>query len=245
MIKDTNSFVLLITSLLVSFFIFSNCNSIDLKETGSNNKSNLSFNLDSIYGDKKIENETTIRENNFDNLIGLDKNLLLSNSSNYNVQKLDSNHFVIRQKNNYSDARTFNILLKTDSVKIVDFTVFNDFSISDIKLEDTNWIILLSDFDQNNKFWVSEQQIKIVKLDENLNEVWSYLNNQKIAFNGNSIVIKDDGYEFNIEIMTGCHICVINASILLSKEGDFLSVKKIGVQNSADISDSELQKLFN
>jgi hypothetical protein len=182
---------------------------------------------------------------NFESLIGIKKDQLQFETELYNINKVDSNHFILNQKKSYSDARNFNILIKTDDIKITDYIVFNDFSITDIKRDSTHWILLLSDINQTNKYWESEQQIQFLKLDNAFKELWKFITNINTPLNGRSIKINESNYAFTIEVITGCQICFVIAEVVLTKSGEFMSVRSIGRQNSSEIPETELQRLFD
>lgn len=202
--------------------------------------------LDTILGEKILNVETgEKRDDNFKSLLSLKKRQLQIESALYNIQQIDSNHFVLRQKKDYAEARNFNILIKTDDSIVKSYCVFNDFLISDIKQDSTNWILLLSDIYQTNKYWKSEQQIKIIKLDSNFQQVWHFSKNSSGPLSGQSIKVNTNSYSFNIEVITGCDICYALAQLVLSKDGQVLSVKSIGRQNSQGLSDAELNLIFD
>ena len=135
-------------------------------------------------------------------------------------------------------------LLKTDETKVVDYIAFNDFTISDIKRDSTDWIVLLSDFNQNNAYWKSKQQIQVIKLDMNLNQIWKYVSDSdQYPLNGLDIKVGENKYLFKAEIITGCHICLVVAQVELSKDGTFKSVQHIQNQNGK-IEFEKLPKIF-
>jgi hypothetical protein len=201
--------------------------------------------LDTILGDKILNVETgKLRKDNFKSLLKIRKDQLKIKSALYNLKQLDHHHFVLSQKQKYTDARNFSILVKTNDSFISDYVVFNDFLISDVKRDAASWILLLSDFHQTNNYWKSEQQIKIVKLDSRLKELWSFSKNSAFPLACQSLTINPDNYSFKIEVITSCHICFSLAELLLTKDGQFSSVRTIGTQNSYKLTDEELQQIF-
>lgn len=237
--------IILTGLLLACQFIYScnrdkNNNTLLLKE---NIQTSL---LDTILGEKILNGETgERREDNFESLLKVRKQDFQKESSLYIIKQIGTNHYILSQKKDYAEARNFNILIKTDDSIVKAYFVINDYQISDIKQDSANWILLLSDFYQTNKYWKSEQQIKIIKLDSNFNQMWNFSKNTSTPLLGQSLKVNTDNYSFNVEVITGCHICYTLAQILLSKDGEFLSVKSIGKQNSDALSDKELKLIFN
>lgn len=237
---------IILTGLLLACLLIYSCN-----RDKNNNESLLKENiqtspLDTILGEKILNAETgEKRKDNFESLLNMKKQVLQIESSLYNIKQIDANHFILSQKKDYAEARNFNILIKTDDSIVKSYYVTNDFHISDIKQDSANWIILLSDFYQTNTYWKSEQQIKIIKLDSDFNLLWNFSKNSSTPLSGQSLEVNTHNYSFNVEVITGCHICYSLAQILLSKDGAFLSVKTIGAQNSKVLSDEELNLIFN
>lgn len=237
---------IILTGLLLACMHFKSCN------PGKNNsvyilKDSIQTSpLDTILGEKILNIETGEKRNdNFKSLLNIKKHHLQIESALYNLIQLDPNHFVLSPKKNYSEARNFSILIKTDDSIVKSYFVINDFRVSDIKQDSINWILLLSDLYQANKYWKSEQQIKIIKLDSNFNQVWNFSKTSSTTVFGQSIKVNPDNYSFNIEVITGCDICFTLANLVLSKDGHFVTVKSIGKQNSQELSDAELKLIFN
>lgn len=233
------------TSLLLACMFFCSC------DCGKNNHDNLSREntqtspLDTIVGEKIINTETgEKRKDNFKSLLKIKKQALQTESSLYNVMKIDRNHFVLSQRKNYAQARNFNILIETNDSIVKSYLVINDFQISDLKQDSTDWILLLSDFYQTNTYWKSERQIKIIKLDKDFNQLWDFSKNSSTPLSGQSLKVNPDNYSINVEVIRGCHMCFTLAQIVLSKNGELLSVKSIGSQNSEALSDAELNLIF-
>ncbi len=202
--------------------------------------------LDIIYVEKLLDQTNgKKRVDNFHSLLKIKTNDLQYHSKLYNVKQLNDAHFVISQKKDYSDARNFNLLVQTNDSAIIKYFVVNDFMISDIKQDGTAWIILLSDFYQSNRHWRSEQQIQIVKLDSEFEELWRYAKNIDLPLSEKSLSINKDNYTFNIEVITGCHICYSLAELVLSKDGGFVSLKSIGGEADEQLTDDELIQIFN
>lgn len=236
----------LLTSLLLAGVFFYSCNDGSINSDYPLKDTLQTSPLDTILGEKILNVETgEKRDDNFTSLLSLKKHQLQIESALYNIKQLDSNHFVLSQKKDYAEVRNFNILIKTDDSNVVSYLVFNDLLISDIKQDSTNWILLLSDLYQTNKYWKSEQQIKIIKLDSNFNQVWHFTKNSSGPLFGQSVEVNSNTYSFNIEVITGCSICFTLAQLVLSKDGQVLSVKSIGRQNSQALSDAQLNLIFN
>ncbi len=225
----------------LSIFLCFSCN----KELKKNKlKSSIINPLDTILGDKAVDNKIT-RQDNFKCLTDLDKKWLFQKSEHYLIQQIDTNLFLLKQKKNYIDARNFSALIQTKSSKMYLYKVFNDFIITDVKKDTENWIVLLSDFDNRNDFWKSKQQISVLKLDNQLNEIWKY-NAESINYPlvGRKLTVNKKAYSILVDVITGCHICLVYAYIEMSKEGKVILVKQTGSTNSGYISDNTLQKLF-
>lgn len=201
--------------------------------------------LDKIIGDKII-GEDSIRPNNFQTLIGLSKSDLLMGSKNYIVRKIDDDLFLIGQNKKYSYARHFNLLVETHNDTVKDYIVFNDFSIIDVKKDSSNLIILLSDWENSNKYWKSQQQIQIKQFDSGFRENWSinYTNNT-YPLHAEGFDIQDSVYVFDVQIMTICHACYSQVKLYLSKTGDFITVNQVGNINSHPLNQTTLSELFN
>jgi len=197
-----------VTSFLVCCFFACSCeHEAESDQSGRSGVLQVSP-LDTILGDKIIiEYAQEIRHDNFPGLLTLRKEHLQIESSIYDINPLDENHFVISQKQSYSEARNFNILVKTNAEQIVDYVVFNDFAISDVASDSSNWILLLSDINQTSAHWKSEQQIKVVRLDSAFNEKWNYTCNSVLPLSGQSLNVHPDYYAFQVEVITGCSIC--------------------------------------
>lgn len=228
------------------YVLFSSCENETKSMSKNQNIVKKISQLDTILGDKVLNVEADeIRGNNFESLIGIEKSQLLLESELYNIEKFDENHFIIRQKKEYLRARKFDLLLKTNDNEVIDFIAFNDFSISDLKRDSTSWIVLTSDFYQTNIYWKSKQQIRISKLDSDLNEVWSYSRkSNNYLLRGSKVSINQDNYAFEIEVITGCHICFVVAELVLSKDGKFQSVKALRRENSLGVEKEELLEVF-
>ncbi len=162
----------------------------------------------------------------------------------YEIEKLDDTRYILRQKKAYTNARTFNLILKTAKGKIKSYYALNDFQTIDAELEPEHSLILVSDFGIYSEHWKSEQQIKIIKLDANFNEIWTYILNVDTPLNGRSLSIKNDKYHATIDVITGCHICSVQVELELSRNGELLSFKQIRKENSDWLSENQLEKIF-
>jgi hypothetical protein len=236
---------IILTGLLLACLLIYSCNR-DKKNNESLLKENIQTSpLDTILGEKILNAETgEKRKDNFESLLNMKKQVFQIESSLYNIKQIDANHFILSQKKDYAEARNFNILIKTDDSIVKSYYVTNDFHISDIKQDSGNWILLLSDFYQTNTYWKSKQQIKIIKLDSDFNQVWIFSKNSSTPLSGQSLKVNTDNYTFDIEVITGCHICFSLARLVLTKDGKFIDVKSIGNQNSQELSDAELNSIF-
>jgi len=211
----------------------------------SNKFNKTSNELDSIFGDKVIDIERNrIRKNNFENLIGIASDLLCRESVLYNVINESNNYYLLKQKKGYSDARHFNAILKTDNDTVIDFFVFNDFSIIDIVQDGDELLILCDDWDNYNSYWKSKQQVFIIKLDKNFNELWKYQIDNSSNLQAVGIRAGKESYFYEINVITGCHICYSIAELELSNNGKYKSVKEIGLHNSSSINPEKLIEIF-
>jgi hypothetical protein len=245
MMNKLDRIIIILTGLLLACVFLYSCNHAKNKNENLLKENVRISPLDTILGEKVLNTETgEKRVDNFKSLLNIKKQELQFESSLYSIKKINSNHFILSQKKNYSEARNFNILIKTDDSIVKSYFVINDFQISDIKQDSTNWILLLSDFYQTNTYWKSRQQIKIIKLDSNFKQLWDFSKNSSTPLSGQSLKVNTDNYSFNVEVIIGCHICYTLAQILLSKDGEFLSVKSIGKQNAEALSEKELNLIF-
>lgn len=245
MTKFLNVFFLIFLSMVFVTLANTSCENQSGNEKMKNADYQRGFNLDSIFGEKILNEKTgEIRKDNFNALYRLKKEQLSVKSKIYDINKLSDNLFLVSQKKNYEKARNFNLLLTTNKFNVSKFLVINDFDIVDVKRDSIHWILLLSDFDQHNKYWKSEQQIKVLKLDENLNEIWSLTRNSNYPLSGESLRIFNNKYSLKVQLITGCSICYTVAELVLTKNGEVTSVKSIGHQNSTALSDAQLNLIL-
>lgn len=223
----------------------SSCNN-DRIEKGKINTLEISNPIDTIVGDKVLNPVIKeIRRNNLEGLIGMNKKYLYLKSKLYEVKEIDQNYFILRQRKRYSEARNFDLLLKTDVNKVIDYIVFNDFLIKDIKRDSVYWIVLLSDFENTNSYWYSRQQIRIKKLDGDFNEIWDFEKDSELfPFDAEGISIGNEIYSFSLLIITGCHMCYVKSDLILSEEGKFISIRQSGKVNSEYLDENVFNKIF-
>lgn len=202
--------------------------------------------LDQILGDKWISNDS-IRKNNFENLIGLPKSVLLAKSKLYSVTKVNDEVFLMRQNKSYSEARNFDLLLQIRNDSVCTFKAIEDFSIIDIKKDNSDWILLLSDWDNTSADWESKQQIEIKKIDKNFEDVWTKLyKGNTYHLNAERIDEITDHYNFTLKFIAVCHECFIRVNLRLTKEGKFVLVENLGQVNTThQINQEELEAFFS
>lgn len=201
--------------------------------------------IDTILGDKVLSAEKEqFRYDNFSSLLFLEEKHLNLPSELYVIEKLDSNTYSLKQKTSYSEARNFSMLISKHLGKIKQYHIFNDFLIGDIQKDKDYWIVLLSDYDQHNTFWRSNQQIQVVKMDSDFKELWRYSINDETPLLGGKIRISSDNYYAIIEVITGCHMCYVEAELTLTKQGELLSIEQIGTVNSQRMDDEELRAII-
>jgi len=201
--------------------------------------------LDSILGDKIINISTgKIRPNNFYRLKEINVKSLLEKSYLYNVHPITKNFYLLKQNKSYSEARHFNIILKTNNKNVTDYYILNDLSVKDILPSENHFIILCDDFENNNSHWKSKQELQILKIDKNFKEIWQYKRNDYFPFEAENSRIGKNSSFHRINVITGCHICYMIVELELSNEGKFKSLSKIGTHNSEDIDLEILKKRF-
>lgn len=231
--------------LIYSLLFLASCSAPTSREANVIPSTAHSTSLDSILGDKiKDVDQKLIRPNNFNQLKGLSVKDLKLESSLYSVTPINKNYYLLKQKKQYSEARHFNIILKTQKGTVVDFYVSNDFSIKDCKITGTTISILCDDWDNKNIYWKGKQQVKVLQLDTDFQEIWNYevdsnspLQADKIISNSRAIVVK-------IHVITGCHICYSIVELELNNNGIAKSVKEVNLHNSKSISIEKLKEFF-
>ncbi len=200
--------------------------------------------LDQIVGDKWI-NADSIRKNNYSDLIGIPKSFLFSESKLYKFQKLNETVFLMKQLKNYSDARHFNALIVIQNDTIKRYKIVEDFSVIDVKNDGSNWILLLSDWNNTSKHWPGKHQIVLKKLDSNLKEIWTKEYYSKIyPLDASSIEFSGSDYIFSLKVITNCHVCYSLVNLKLSQDGAFISIDEIEKINSEGINKDKLEHLF-
>lgn len=202
--------------------------------------------LDTILGDKLIEFDSNkIRKNNFESLLNLQIAELNKTSNIYTVKQLNKQFYLIQQIKNYELARKFSLLVKSDGKKIIDFRVFNDLIIQDIKREGDYWIVVLSDYMNRNPHWKTKYQFCVLKLDDAFNEIWSYSKDLDEPMSVSDLTLLKDEYTIKVNIVTGCEICFVTAKLHLSKKGEYLTIEPISNTNSIPLTKEALVQKFN
>lgn len=203
--------------------------------------------MDSILGEKVI-NEALgeIRKSNFSDLLQLSKDDLLNKSNLYDVSELGDDFFILNQRRFYSEARLFSVLLKVEQENVVNYKVFNDFKIMDKSISSKDLFLLLGNFGNFNKFWKTDNEVQLIRFDNDLNQLWTYtLNSDQFPLEATKIKCLNDHVTVTINIITGCHICYNTFEIKIDNQGNCLSAIQIGEQNSSVVlSEETIDKIF-
>lgn len=163
----------------------------------------------------------------------------------YRKESITENIFLLKQKKKYSEARLFNLLIKSNGDKIQKFLTINDFEVSSFDVNNDFILLGLSDFDNANTYWSSEQQIWIMLLNHNLEEVWSYRKNSEELLFVDDVTLLKNGVSFKVGIIDGCHMCYNVAELLIDHQGKFHSAKHFESVNATEkISDERIMSIF-
>jgi outer membrane protein assembly factor BamB len=236
-----------IVILFLGLFCFQSCEMKSEDIAQGTSETTHPFNpIDTILGDKVLSlDPNEFRYDNFNSLVDLDEDYLNWDSDLYEIEKLNDTLFIMRQKKTYTDARTFGIILKPSNGKIESYYVLNDFEIIDVEIEPNHCLILASDFFIYSEHWKSEQQVKIIKLDDDFNEIWTFNLNVYKPLNGRSLSINNDKFYATIDVITGCHMCSVQVEFEFSRDGELLSYKQTGKENSDWLSEIQLEDIFS
>lgn len=174
-----------------------------------------------MLGDKFLEEKNqNIRQNNFDEFREITEQNLLDSSKNYKVRKISSNTYLLQQTVSYTDARTFNVILKIKNTKVDKFYVLNDYIIKQFQEHDGYLYLFADDMLNLNSFWKSKNGISIVKLDSDLNEVWNYqANNSVLPMQIDIHRTNQNHLEAWVQFINGCGLCFNNVLIYLDESG--------------------------
>lgn len=200
--------------------------------------------LDNVLGDKFISEKDTIRVNNFKDFIGISIDNIKKGSKHYKIVKMEENFYLLQQQKVYSEARNFNALLKIVDGEILKYYIFNDFKIVDFQFFENGIVLLCDNFENHNKYWVTENRIVVTKLDTNFTKVWEYsAPNEKTNFplQANSFQKNQNEVTCLIKVITGCHICYKLVELKIDNaNGKYISSIEINEENSRDYMPQEV-----
>lgn len=90
-------------------------------------------------------------------------------------------------------------------------------------------------------FWKSKSEIKVVKLDVNLNEIWVYNpNTDKFPLEAKEFLIQKNYIKVLVNVITGCDICYHTIELKIDNYGHCFSAIEFDHQNSSRIFDKEI-----
>lgn len=203
--------------------------------------------LDSILGEKILSsNPDKKREANFSKLYSISEDNLKQSSKLYDAFQLGAEYYVINQKKMYSEARLFSLLVQVKNNKIINYKAINDFKIVD-QINDSNGLtILLDNFENQNNYWKTNNEIQIIQFDKELNQKWSYSpNSNEFPLEALKIKTQANNVELTVNLITGCSICTNIYKLIIDNKGKCLSVKELYKTNSDLTLDSlTLNRIF-
>lgn len=203
--------------------------------------------LDLIWGDKFLElGSGEIRENNFQDVLTLLKQNLSDSSSLYDVSTEDSVFFFVNQRKMYSAARLFSLVLKVQGQNVAKFRAVNDFEIVDMSSDTKGVTVLFGNFGFYGEHWKTDNEVRLVRFDNNLNEVWRYTPiSNRFPLEALKIFSQDGCTSVWINLITGCHICVNKYEVKIDGLGTCISAIEVSRNNSdVTISDSMIDEVF-
>lgn len=235
---------------LIQLLLIITCIASCLPEPNStrNNETEKSVNpLDSILGEKIINEETRdLQEENFSVLKNISRKNLESHSSNYDVESVSEDFYVLNQHKFYSQARLFSILLKIDNKKTVAYLVKKDFKIIDHFKDKEGLTVLYGNFGNRYKQGERNNEVELIRFDNELNEVWNYAPKSSIAsLEALEIENKNTFTKVNINVISGCDICKSKFELKIDNEGNCISAVETGRQNSTiSFERSTIKEIF-
>ena len=124
--------------------------------------------------------------------------------------------------------------------------MFNDFQIIHQASDADGLFILLGNFGNYNRFWKTSNEIQLIRLDNNLNELWSYQPNANLfPLEAKEITIENDTINVTVNVITGCHVCFNKFELKIDHQGNCLTAVETGRQNSlTTIKKENIKKLF-
>jgi len=207
----------------------------------------LIFNpLDSILGDKLLYKQSgQIRRNNFGDLLKITLSNLEAPSQLYAVQKMDRFHYILHQKNSYSMARAFDLLLETDSLKVVRYIAFQDNRIADWKRNEKGWLLMCDDWENANYHWQKKGRMKILQLDDELREIWKYEPAPVQTVCGRKISADGDKTICLVNLVLSSHMVFDIIRLELDGKGKCTSAVWVGGENtSGDLPEKFIREVF-
>lgn len=203
--------------------------------------------LDTILGDKMIDAKTgNIRPNNFHMLTKIPINVFYKPSKLYNIKKIDKDLFLVQQKKSYRDARLFYLLIKVGKNFPTNYYVINDFYVIDFQKVKDDLVLLLSNLGNYNAHWKVDNEIKILKLNQDFNEQWTYSAiDKKICLDGEGIKVENGEILALVHLITGSHLCYDIVELEIDSNGNCVSAIELGNQHSSTTyKQSELNSIF-
>ncbi|MBI1286951.1 MAG: hypothetical protein GC178_05170 [Flavobacteriales bacterium] len=190
--------------------------------------------LDLILGDKLLElGSGEIRENNFQDVLTLSKQNLSDSSSLYDVYTEDSVFYFVNQRKMYSAARLFSMVLKVEGQNVAKFRAVDDFKVADMSSDTKGVTVLFGNFGFYGEHWKTDNEVQLVRFDNNLNEVWRYTPiSSRFPMEGLKIFSQDGYTSVWINLITGCHICVNTYEVKVDSLGKCISAIEVDRNNS-------------
>ena len=195
--------------------------------------------LDLVLGDKVInEALSEFRENNYSDFTQVSKKDLGQHSLLYNVASMGDGFFAINQKKQYSHARRFSGILQSGREKVKKYVVVNDFEIIDQQRDTEGMTVLYGNFGNVNTFWKTNNEVRLIRYDHELNEVWRFMpKSDPFPIEGLNIGSHGEQTTIHVNVLVGCHICGYTLKLGIDDSGKCISlceVQRNGVPKELD-----------
>ncbi len=238
---------LLLLSLLLMLLSCQTKNS-EVKENASSEQGEVvksTGKLDQILGEKQLDNGK-LRPHNFDDLYKLKKEDFRGESKLYFTILIDPDHCIVQQRKSYHSARRFTLVIYFNKDQVKKYKVINDFKYVDHLMEKDGFYVLLDNFEEPNQHWKTYNQIRLLKLNKDLDEIWTYQPKSKVyPLQARSVTKEIGRLRLRLHVITGCSICYNIVERIFTPEGECESIETIGRERSDVIlKQEELVQIF-
>ena len=201
--------------------------------------------LDTILGDKILDESNNIRLNNFESFKNLTEDDLLVESKLYEVIPLGIGFYEIKQVKIYTKARLFSAILKVEDGIVVNYFVLNDFNIKDVKIVDSSLYVIADDYENKNAVWSYKGLVKMIKLSLGFNQSWVYTITAESALEGLEVKYSEISTTWKVNVMPGSSMVYNYFELNLNDLGEFQSVKWIeSYEGTNAVSEVEMNEIF-